>query len=201
MFQSTRPVPGATVRCDYRQRATPVSIHAPRTGRDAIQTKAGRPQRVSIHAPRTGRDQRCPHKQSIQGAFQSTRPVRGATESFAMSVPGPGPFQSTRPVRGATPRYSAQLLTAVSFNPRAPYGARQRRTATKGPGSLCFNPRAPYGARPATGPQQQTYQTEFQSTRPVRGATFPCFQNIRQHQFQSTRPVRGATTMLQHLTY
>jgi len=59
MFQSTRPVKGATVDTANAQAAKCVSIHAPREGRDgthamSVQFGIG----VSIHAPREGRDPR-----------------------------------------------------------------------------------------------------------------------------------------------
>ena len=57
------------------------------------------------------------------------------------------------------------------FNPRAPCGARRRRGSPSPCSASNFNPRAPCGAR-------QYYHTasisdkQFQSTRPVRGATW-----------------------------
>ncbi len=83
-------------------------------------------------------------------------------------------------------------------------------------GSSCFNPRAPCGARQGAC-SRHAEQREFQSTRPVRGATparfacqpvRPCFNPrapcgarpgrllspFTTALFQSTRPVRGATT-------
>ena len=55
-----------------------------------------------------------------------------------------------------------------------------------------FNPRAPCGARPVSSFGRFT-SLEFQSTRPVRGATLPGGKVIFVELFQSTRPVRGAT--------
>ena len=57
MFQSTRPVRGATKQFAH------FLIR----------------QRVSIHAPRAGRDYEIKYLNNIDYAFQSTRPVRGAT--------------------------------------------------------------------------------------------------------------------------
>ena len=57
MFQSTRPVKGATGGHGYSNTMPLVSIHAPREGRDVPQ--------VPIN--------------TWLGAFQSTRPVKGAT--------------------------------------------------------------------------------------------------------------------------
>ena len=104
-----------------------------------------------------------------QGKFQSTRPVRGATgftsRSRYLTV-----FQSTRPVRSAT-RSSWDGETHIScFNPRAPCGARQRRR-TLSRGFPSFNPRAPCGAR-RWRTSHIARKSWFQSTRPVRGATY-----------------------------
>ncbi|EFR40730.1 hypothetical protein HMPREF9162_2205 [Selenomonas sp. oral taxon 137 str. F0430] len=59
MFQSTRPVRGATAAAGVHTRGSDVSIHAPRAGRDLLRTES-----------------RYSHP-----LFQSTRPVRGATIS------------------------------------------------------------------------------------------------------------------------
>ena len=102
LFQSTRPVRGATVDGEQMSREVFISIHAPRAGRDSPRSAwpwscrnfnprapcGARPQRglhvdlagdISIHAPRAGRDIVCMIKTPPKTAFQSTRPVRGAT--------------------------------------------------------------------------------------------------------------------------
>ena len=58
IFQSTRPVRGATQMASAIQETEPISIHAPRAGRDVI----------------------CVSSVLCFLLFQSTRPVRGATE-------------------------------------------------------------------------------------------------------------------------
>ena len=62
-------------------RADPeISIHAPRAGRDMRDDSAYSIRRhISIHAPRAGRDVIILRIRIEQSAFQSTRPVRGAT--------------------------------------------------------------------------------------------------------------------------
>ncbi|EGK58592.1 hypothetical protein HMPREF9081_1898 [Centipeda periodontii DSM 2778] len=57
-----------------------------------------------------------------------------------------------------------------------------------------FNPRAPCGARPLQK-EGLVVVTEFQSTRPVRGATGGSVPAGVAMAFQSTRPVRGATML------
>ena len=56
-----------------------------------------------------------------------------------------------------------------------------------------FNPRAPYGAR-REKLSVLLGKVLFQSTRPIRGATFnDVAEGLAATQFQSTRPIRGAT--------
>ena len=126
LFQSTRPIRGAT---ESRQSAALI-------------------QSISIHAPHTGRDVVAWRNTGEFAAFQSTRPIRGATNKalfkscdFNISIHAPhtgrdykklgidcvicGRFQSTRPIRGATASYQAPKAALNNFNPRAPYGARR----------------------------------------------------------------------------
>ena len=126
-------------------------------------------------------------------AFQSTRPIRGATpcggsstllsEMISIHAPHTGrdtakntdctadkQFQSTRPIRGATKGRITTIVQSPNFNPRAPYGARLR-TICFAMTSTHFNPRAPYGARPAAVLLFGRRFLKFQSTRPIRGAT------------------------------
>ncbi len=148
-------------------------------------------------------------------------------------------FQSTRPVRGATSPGSPSAWNQTDFNPRAPCGARRGCRRRRSPASRNFNPRAPCRAR-RKHVAMGTLFPKFQSTRPVRGATrhvakahvrrvisihapragrddgdgvadaaaqpisihapragrdvVELAQCLAAGQFQSTRPVRGATT-------
>ena len=79
VFQSTRPVRGATFPIPEELAQIIISIHAPRAGRDqAWQSERDAPF-ISIHAPRAGRDLAGGALKSFRSGFQSTRPVRGAT--------------------------------------------------------------------------------------------------------------------------
>ena len=145
-FQSTRPMRGATTECvnvtyvydvsihaphagrdwrrwrhpQRRQRFNPrapcgarlghacdkrnlpeVSIHAPHAGRDLVLPDLLPSYRVSIHAPHAGRDTTDGMSHLPNSAFQSTRPMRGATAP-PCTCRGRQVFQSTRPMRGAT---------------------------------------------------------------------------------------------------
>ena len=65
----------------------------------------------------------------------------------ASSCPAEGvAFQSTRPVGGATVKLSRHISNLRCFNPRAPWGGDQRSCSSPRRCS-CFNPRAPWGAR------------------------------------------------------
>ena len=96
MFQSTRPARGATLGYCSRTCSFPVSIHAPRAGRD---TWVKVMEKILV--------------------FQSTRPARGATHVELRSVSS-AQFQSTRPARGATPsrKRPGRLLVSIHA-PRA----------------------------------------------------------------------------------
>ena len=191
-----------------------ISIHAPHAGRDYhpfhklyyrrdFNPRApcgARPRRgargipghgISIHAPHAGRD------------FDENGNWR---QGFA--------FQSTRPMRGATAAGSALPGPPCNFNPRAPCGAR---LVLVGTAYLAWSFQSTRPMRGATEhPESQRQFQPFQSTRPMRGATYswPEWRALRlisihaPHagrdssgqcaagtavQFQSTRPMRGAT--------
>ena len=146
MFQSTRPVRGATHTMIVWFYIGNVSIHAPRAGRDDVAPfELPFPACFNPRAPCGARL----HLHDWYGRFQlfqSTRPVRGATTliRFRRRIPyvsihapraGRDPwykrkggskemFQSTRPVRGATRDSNRRCGRNRCFNPRAPCGAR-----------------------------------------------------------------------------
>ena len=171
---------------------------------------------ISIHAPHTGRDHGLQRQLLRQEGFQSTRPIRGATP-FLYTLPLPRLYFNPRAPYGA--RLAASQIappTTVHFNPRAPYGARPIYTSSPYSAATDFNPRAPYGARLIVSHDGSRVLYEFQSTRPIRGATLLLFcsrypfdisihaphtgrdQGVSSREsdiqiFQSTRPIRGAT--------
>ena len=190
-FQSTLPLRGATY--DYAKLAgkITISIHAPLTGSDCI-VDILRGEKDDFN-PRSPYGER--HWASLSQAttlqFQSTLPLRGATSSRRPSTRWTR-FQSTLPLRGATLRGAqqrdaflisihapltgsdprARSITAAQpyFNPRSPYG--ERPTHMSGCWRMCyFNPRSPYGERPLFR-LVKYFLIAFQSTLPLRGATF-----------------------------
>ena len=128
------------------------------------------------------------------GAFQPTRPLRGATvhlsalirSAFWISTHAPlagrdsprstsgrsgREFQPTRPLRGATSAAAPRVHPDADFNPRAPCGARLGHRERGNHGREDFNPRAPCGARPRKVLDHPA-RGRFQPTRPLRGATW-----------------------------
>ena len=190
VFQSTRPMRGATEAIDGLVLIGAISIHAPHAGRDRSNNALLRENKnFNPRAPCGARLPPFPQTLLPQG-FQSTRPMRGATTEGGPRYSRPrhfnprapcgarragyyrrismAKFQSTRPMRGATTTLSTALL------PQGFQSTRPMRGATKN------------AFRRADGKQ-------FQSTRPMRGATWAEDVNGKHIQFQSTRPMRGAT--------
>ena len=147
------------------------------------------------------------------GAFQSTRPLRGATATTTSSVVH-ALFQPMRPLRGATaPLWRRSRRSRISTH--APLAGRDSARSTGLRRWLYFNPRAPCGARPEIA-VRITRTDIFQPPRPLRGATglrpvLSIQPSISTHaplagrdgeemaaleldgEFQPTRPLRGAT--------
>ena len=146
-FQSTRPMRGATPPSLLADDAVFISIHAPHAGRDRTATlRRRRISTISIHAPHAGRDSRPSHRQgrahliSIHAPhagrdagfagindgrcrrFQSTRPMRGATDDTSLVVMV-SLFQSTRPMRGATLK-KTHIGTSFTISIHAPHAGR-----------------------------------------------------------------------------
>ena len=148
IFQSTRPIRGATqVRVDLPW-VNVISIHAPHTGRDIIFAVQG----------------------AEESIFQSTRPIRGATAGRPDRYQDGGDFNPRAPY-GARPQRGVAAAQFYGISIHAPHTGRdrhdpvlpagQRQISIHAPhtgrdfivrsqitGKLNFNPRAPYGARP-----------------------------------------------------
>ena len=81
----------------------------------------------------------------------------------------------------------------MNFNPRAPCGARrERHIALAIPCGISIH--APLAGRDTPVLDVWVVASEFQSTRPLRGATSYRANHRNQTGFQSTRPLRGATS-------
>ena len=190
LFQSTRPMRGATLSVRPRSSNLPVSIHAPHAGRDLIKDRLYRSVNVSIHAPHAGRDagQRAPAATYYVVSIHAPHAGRDCLNYDHKRLRHG--FNPRAPC-GARPTLSLRSSSRRRFNPRAPCGARQF-SAPPYSSVACFNPRAPCGARHDSF-CHECYMTVFQSTRPMRGATRRFYHHFANKQFQSTRPMRGAT--------
>ena len=168
IFQSTRPVRGATRRCGGTAGAPGISIHAPRAGRDGMTLvlvdggkyisihapRAGRDGKalqtpkngdISIHAPRAGRDV-LPllHDRTVRISIHAPR--AGRDKVVGKVIRAWVEFQSTRPVRGATNRRGrSRRVPAISIH--APRAGRDYGVFLSAVALGYFNPRAPCGAR------------------------------------------------------
>ena len=167
-----------------------VSIHAPHAGRDQRGRVVKVLSVVSIHAPHAGRDMQNMQQSARSGMFQSTRPMRGATGNL----------------------FCCWGFKSVSIH--APHAGRAICVRRLIHLRIGFNPRAPCGARRHAMLQDENAAL-FQSTRPMRGATYnacrrlggesfnprapcgarrvPAADHWLRNWFQSTRPMRGAT--------
>ena len=149
LFQSTRPIRGATwgMVC----RSGMVSYFNPRAPYGA--------RLVYMRRELSSR------------LFQSTRPIRGATPDVA--VDGIGAVISIHAPH--TGRDGFSILSPSSsrtyFNPRAPYGARLHFCVLFG-FLVCISIHAPHTGRDRKPQTISTLIKTFQSTRPIRGATF-----------------------------
>ena len=134
-FQSTHPMRGATRLCVAFARLLYISIHAPHAGCDRTNVLENLFGGISIHAPHAGCDVSTNSSMNSALSFQSTHPMRGATQlqQIILSHPphfnprtpcGVRPekkglsifcqtFQSTHPMRGAT--YLRQLFPQLVF--------------------------------------------------------------------------------------
>ena len=133
----------------------------------------------------------------LSSEFQSTHPLRGATQQrgeprqpaghFNPRTPcGVRPsiqnhrisvtrFQSTHPLRGATHHKRHELPRCGNFNPRTPCGVRRRKFPQKA--STC----------------------RFQSTHPLRGATIQSFSQPQRGPISIHAPLAGCDLFPQKL--
>ena len=83
----------------------------------------------------------------VDGIFQSTPPVRGATTRNLASCGREQTFQSTPPVRGATFANILVFSPHINISIHAPRAGGDSVGGTKGGGTKDFNPRPPCGGR------------------------------------------------------
>ena len=100
-FNPRPPCGGRRTRSQRASAVGFISIHAPRAEGDLFVSFPTPIAEISIHAPRAEGDRSPPDRPAGPGEFQSTPPVRRATNS-AKAIRALLKFQSTPPVRRAT---------------------------------------------------------------------------------------------------
>ena len=237
-FQSTHPMRGATARAIYltafpryfnprtpcgvrhvaeegSSRGGHISIHAPHAGCDLLidiwilscfmyfnpRTPCGvrpcstprrcRASRFQSTHPMRGATETM-YSTATEAAFQSTHPMRGATPQRLGSSAAMPTFQSTHPMRGATPLSDALRLSRRHFNPRTPCGVRLD-TKTGGRRAVRISIHAPHAGCDAYSPDRSRQNALFQSTHPMRGATSPLARMAAISAISIHAPARGAT--------
>ena len=143
---------------------------APCGARRPLPPPAASPRHISIHAP-----------------------LRGAT-ALAARISRTAQFQSTRPLRGATRTASTPSGGTANFNPRAPCGAR-RIGRRHGHARLRISIHAPLAGRDCDKYCILRGQPVISIHAPLAGRDelFQLGDELDIMLFQSTRPLRGAT--------
>ena len=102
VFQSTRPLRGATFTTLPQRESKKISIHAPLAGRDQTAPDLGAKIAISIHAPLAGRDVAAADLRKILDDISIHAPLAGRDRFSLDKILIRITFQSTRPLRGAT---------------------------------------------------------------------------------------------------
>ena len=147
-----------------------VSIHAPRAGRDTstASTWSG-PRSFNPRAPCGARPAPDDVPTLTTRGFNPRAPCGARLKQISTELDRT-PFQSTRPVRGATQeRQRPQVQPAVSIH--APRAGRDLFVALNKTSVRGFQSTRPVRGATACGGGAGRGWTLFQSTRPVRGAT------------------------------
>ena len=212
IFQSTLPARGATTFVVHAQKSN-ISIHAPRTGSDALyfpriafaryfnprsphgERPSGQPEppAASNFNPRSPHGERRSARTSpdVTFPFQPTLPARGATRMLDNQIART--FISTHaPRTGSDDGRRRTSAAAKDFNPRSPHGERRHtRTQTASPKTISTH--APRTGSDGIKHGKRFGQRAFQPTLPARGATPPIRGFVKALAFQPTLPARGAT--------
>ena len=185
------PLAGRDVETDRPVGGVLISIHAPLAGRDTMSYFHGVYNSISIHAPLAGRDK--PSIDTMQAImlFQSTRPLRGATELDDNSHNTPEHFNPRAPC-GARPAVLMGVVMCGVISIHAPLAGRDSPTLKCPLYQTNFNPRAPCGAR-RDPPKPRNRPADFNPRAPCGARRWRSVSSSPQLIFQSTRPLRGAT--------
>ena len=152
LFQSTRPMRGATVGPgDIPAIEKPFQSTHPMRGATSNTPTPPIDHGISIHAPHAGRDEESVAMSRDKAIFQSTRPMRGATNSSFQRYFFCHYFNPRAPC-GARRRNCNSMGQVHKISIHAPHAGRDCQAAHREPYCTNFNPRAPCGARLPSGP-------------------------------------------------
>ncbi len=187
LFQSTRPMRGATISLTLRRSAALYFNPRAPCGRDRWPSPA--PTSTENFNPRApcGRDCKMRPKQIVH-LISIHAPRAGATQE-AVADKYTAMISIHAPRAGATITSKATTSSPHNFNPRAPCGRDKRPCCSRRVWPY-FNPRAPCGRDWESCAYTARYVI-FQSTRPVRARHIPDCWSPQPVIFQSTRPVRA----------
>ena len=146
-----------------------ISIHAPLAGCDLFFLYRAKVSAISIHAPLAGCDP-CTWWQAARTTYFNPRTPCGVRPECALIE---------------------NLYLGISIH--APLAGCDYTSPLACRSHPHFNPRTPCGVRPADVTARDE-QIAFQSTHPLRGATWRLRTWQRLQKFQSTHPLRGATS-------
>ena len=168
-----------------------ISIHAPHAGRDLTSEEFGNYLGISIHAPHAGRDSCQLYLAAGYLYFNPRAPCGARLEINELPHPRDHNFNPRAPC-GARRHFLFFGMDRNDFNPRAPCGARHHGRGQAAAGrfisihaphagrdddktSQCgyrdISIHAPHAGRDTCHGRSRRTNIEFQSTRPMRGAT------------------------------
>ena len=126
-------------------------------------------------------------------SFQSTHPIRGATQRWTLDGVADQAFQSTHPIRGATVDAHG-VINSRYVSIHAPHTGCDLGRAARKSGQENVSIHAPHTGCDRSAERRLAKAFSFQSTHPIRGATLSSFLFLSYFfWFQSTHPIRGAT--------
>ena len=192
-FQSTHPLRGATKQSFPQGNHLQISIHAPLAGCDCRGGKRSR-RRWNFN-PRTPCGVRPPSSRILRQTQRDFNPRTpcGVRQAIARKARGGRLFQSTHPLRGATERECDDEQRYFYFNPRTPCGVRRFHTAQN---ARTFLFQSTHPLRGATS-RGRTILPRFGISihAPLAGCDLRRSALARNPaKFQSTHPLRGATS-------
>ena len=131
IFQSTHPLRGATAYVKQVFNEFIISIHAPLAGCDRTDVVSGTATLISIHAPLAGCDIHQILYISHSEKFQSTHPLRGAT-NIVTSYVALQNISIHAPLAGCDYYFIPFNYVSFNFNPRTPCGVRPNSGGGRG---------------------------------------------------------------------